>query len=123
MDNKNIILLIEDDEFLRKMYSSKLEREGFVVFSAENGERGLDFMNKIAPKIVLVDILMPKMDGFEFIKKINSSKNTPCPIVIVLTNLSNLEDIKKAKELGASEYIVKANYLPSEVVEIIKKYI
>jgi DNA-binding response OmpR family regulator len=123
MDNKNIILLVEDDEFLRKMYSSKLEMEGFVVFSAENGEIAFDLINKITPKIVLVDILMPKMDGFEFIKKIKHNKSDDYPIIIVLTNLNNLEDIKKAKELGASEYVVKANYLPSEVVGIIKKYI
>jgi DNA-binding response OmpR family regulator len=123
MDKKNIILLVEDDAFLRKMYSTKLEKEGFDVFSAENGQEGLDILKTIVPKVALVDIMMPKMDGFEFIKKIKSDGISPDTVVIVLTNLNSSEDIKKAMELGVSDYIVKVNYLPSEVVEKIKKYI
>ncbi len=123
MKEKDIILLVEDDEFLRRMYSTKLETEGFGVLAAEDGEKALDLVNLSTPKLALVDILMPKMDGFEFIEKIKSVQTLRNIPVIVLTNLSNPEDVKKAKNLGAVEYIVKANYLPSEVVEIIKKYI
>lgn len=117
------ILLIEDDEFLRKMYATKLENSGFDVIIASNGEEAIGILPKDKPDIILTDILMPKKDGFEFLREMRSLPEYKSIPVIVLTNLSEDQDLKRAKELGASEYIVKAHFLPSEVVEVIKKYI
>ena len=122
MENKDIkILIVEDDNFLVEMYTTKFELEGFQVVSAEDGETGLAAAKKEMPSIILLDILMPKMDGFatlEALKKDSSTKNIP---VILLTNLGQKEDIKRGFELGAAGYLIKAHFMPSEVVEKIKK--
>ena len=122
MDTKNIkVLIVEDDNFLVEMYTTKFELEGFSVVSAEDGEKGLEVAKNEHPDIILLDILMPKMDGFTTLvelKKDESLKNTP---VILLTNLGQKEDVKKGFELGAAGYLIKAHFMPSEVVEKIKK--
>lgn len=122
MDTKNIkVLIVEDDNFLVEMYTTKFELEGFSVVSAEDGEKGLEVAKNEHPDIILLDILMPKMDGFTTLvelKKDDSLKNTP---VILLTNLGQKEDVKKGFELGAAGYLIKAHFMPSEVVEKIKK--
>lgn len=122
MDTKNIkILIVEDDNFLVEMYTTKFEIEGFTVFSAEDGEKGLEVAKAQKPDIILLDILMPRMDGFatiEALKKDESTKNIP---VILLTNLGQKEDVKRGFELGAAGYLIKAHFMPSEVVDKIKK--
>jgi len=123
MDNKTRVLLVEDDEFLQRMYATKFEREGLEVITASDGEAAFSVLQKNEVKLALVDIMMPKMDGFEFLKKVRADKKLSSLPVIVLTNLNNEEDIRQAKKLGALEYIVKANFLPSEVLEIMKKHI
>ena len=122
-EKKYKILLVEDDEYLQKMYATKLENSGFSVIAASNGQEGLDILQKDKPDIVLTDILMPQKDGFEFLREMRSLPEYKSIPVIVLTNLSENQDLKRAKGLGANEYIVKAHFLPSEVVEVIKKYI
>lgn len=122
MKNEDIkILLVEDDNFLVEMYTTKFELEGFQVVSAEDGEKGLAAAKVENPDIILLDILMPKMDGFstlEELKKDAALKDIP---VILLTNLGQKEDIKKGFELGAAGYLIKAHFMPSEVVDKIKK--
>lgn len=122
MDNKDIkILIVEDDNFLVEMYTTKFELEGFQVVTAEDGEKGLEVAKAENPNIILLDILMPKMDGFttlEELKKDESLKNIP---VILLTNLGQKEDVKKGFDLGAAGYLIKAHFMPSEVVGKIKK--
>lgn len=121
---KNIkILLIEDDPFLLNMYFTKFEMEGFRVVSADNGESGLKEIFNTKPDIILLDILMPKMSGFEVLENIQKAeeeeiKKIP---VILLTNLNQQEDIAKAMKLGAVDYLVKAHFMPSEVVGKIKR--
>lgn len=122
MDPKDIkILLVEDDNFIVDMYTTKFELEGFQVVSAEDGQKGIDAAKSENPNIILLDILMPKMDGFavlEQLKKDPDTKNIP---VILLTNLGQKEDVKKGFELGAVGYLIKAHFMPSEVVDKIKK--
>ncbi len=123
MTQKPTILLVEDDEFLQRMYSKKFEREGLEILLASDGQQALDILRKKKIDLALVDILMPNMDGFELLKSMRESDKTVNIPVIVLTNLNSAQDINRAKQYNVVEYVVKANFLPSEVLEIVKKYI
>lgn len=122
MPKKKIkILLIEDDSFLLSMYAAKFESENFEVVVAEDGEKGLKLAAREMPSIILLDILLPKMDGFEVLKKLRSNKATDNIPVILLTNLSQRNEIEQGLSMGAEDYLIKAHFMPSEVVEKIKK--
>lgn len=117
------ILLVEDDEMLRDMYTLKMEEEGYTLVTASDGEAGLALALEHKPDIILLDIMMPKMDGFAVlteIKKDESMKNTP---VLLLSNLGQQADVDKGKELGANDYVVKASMTPTQVVEKVKSYL
>jgi len=114
------ILLIEDDTFLANIYKTKFEMEGFVVDVAENGELGLKEVQKRQPDLVLLDILLPKMDGFTVLQHMKEDaelKNIP---VILLTNLGQKDDVEKGLKLGAADYLIKAHFKPSETVDKVK---
>lgn len=116
------VLLVEDDSFLRDICAKKLTKEGFSVFEILNGEQALKNLEKIEPDIILLDIILPAIDGFEVLKQIRSNKNkkikqTP---VIMLSNLGQEDDVKKALELGANDYLIKAHFTTEEIVEKIK---
>lgn len=120
-DKKIKILLVEDDSFLVEMYTTKFELEGFEVSSAEDGQKGLEMVKKDRPDIILLDILMPKMDGFAVLDALKKDKETVDIPVILLTNLGQKDDVKKGFEKGAVGYLIKAHFMPSEVVDKIKK--
>lgn len=122
-DGKTRILLVEDDPFLSSMYSTKFEMENFAVFSAEDGEKGWKLALAEKPDIILLDILMPKMNGFEVLEKLKTNKETDSIPVILLTNLNQKDEIEKGLALGANDYLIKAHFMPSEVVDKIKKVI
>jgi DNA-binding response OmpR family regulator len=115
------ILLIEDDPFLSSMYTTKFESDNFIVTAAEDGDKGLAMAEAENPNIILLDIMLPKMDGFEVLKKIKSNPRISQIPVILLTNLNQKEEIEKGMNLGAADYLIKAHFLPSEVVEKIKE--
>lgn len=119
-EDKKLILLVEDDTFLAGMYKTKFEMEGFSVVTAEDGLKGFQQAKEIKPDIILLDILLPKMDGFEVLDKIRVSKDLQHIPVIMLTNLGQKEDVKKGLERGANGYLIKAHFMPSEVVEKVK---
>lgn len=117
------IVIVEDDTFLAGMYSTRLSTEGYTVLMASDGQAGLDMITKEKPDIILLDIILPEMDGFSVLQKIKSQeavKNTP---VILLTNLGQKADVERGMELGASDYLIKAHFTPSEVVAKIKALI
>ena len=114
------ILLIEDDPFLLSMYSTKFELENFQVFSADDGQKGLNLAFVQMPDIILLDILMPVMNGFEVLEKLKADPTTRAIPVIMLTNLNQKDEIDKAISQGAVDYLIKAHFMPSEVVEKIK---
>ncbi len=120
-ENKEIIALIEDDDFLLKMYQTKLEVEGYKVEVAMDGEKGYSLIQKKKPQVVLLDIVLPKLNGFELLEKMKDESLIEKIPVILLTNLSHKEDIKKGLNLGAKDYLIKAHYMPSEVIEKIKQ--
>ena len=121
MAKKIKILLIEDDPFLLSMYATKFELEGFEIVSAEDGEKALKTASKEKPDIILLDVLLPKMDGFEVLKELKINAETKAAPVILLTNLSQRDDVEKGLALGAVDYLIKAHFMPTEVVEKIKK--
>lgn len=115
------VLLVEDDTFLANIYKTKFEMEGFKVSVAENGEIGLADAKKKKPDIVLLDILLPKMDGFTVLKKLKEDDEVKKIPVILLTNLGQKDDVEKGLELGAIDYLIKAHFKPSETVDKVKK--
>lgn len=115
------VLLVEDDAFLANIYKTKFEMDGFKVSVADNGEAGLSDVKKKNPDIVLLDILLPKMDGFQVLQKLKADTETADIPVILLTNLGQKDDVEKGLELGAADYLIKAHVKPSETVDKVKK--
>ncbi|MFA5360325.1 MAG: response regulator [Patescibacteria group bacterium] len=115
------IFLIEDDSFLLSMYATKFEIENFKVIMAEDGDKGVRLAAKEMPDIILLDILLPKMDGFEVLGEIKANPKIAKIPVILLTNLSQKDEIDKGLKMGAADYLIKAHFMPSEVVDKIKK--
>ncbi|OGI17814.1 MAG: hypothetical protein A3J63_03385 [Candidatus Moranbacteria bacterium RIFCSPHIGHO2_02_FULL_40_12b] len=114
------ILLVEDDVFVSDVYQTKLKQEGFEVISAENGSEAMKKLETVVPDIILLDIIMPYMDGKEVLARLKESekwKNIP---VIILTNLSQRDDVEEILQKGADDYLIKSHFTPSEVVEKIK---
>ena len=117
------ILLVEDDETLRDMYTLKIEAEGYKLLTAADGEVGLALALANHPDVILLDIMMPKMDGFAVLtelKKDEALKQTP---ILMLSNLGQQADVDKGKQLGANDYVVKASMTPTQVVAKIKSYL
>lgn len=117
------VLLVEDDEMLHTMYTQKFTKEGYEVLSGYNGSEGVKLAEEHNPTIILLDIIMPKMDGFAALKKLKKKDATKDIPVILLTNLGQEEDIRKGKELGAVDYFIKANHTPQEVVDKVKEVV
>ncbi len=122
MDNPLLtIFLIEDEGLLSRMYSRKLELDGFQVLVAANGQEGIDILANTSVDLIICDMMMPVLDGLETLKIIKNkhdSKNIP---VIMLSNLSEEAYVSKAIELGAVDYLVKNKLLPADVVIKVKK--
>jgi DNA-binding response OmpR family regulator len=117
------VLLVEDDAFLREICSKKLVKEGFTVFEALDGEQALNGFAKIKPDIILLDIILPAIDGFQILHQIRgyADKKIAQTPVIMLSNLGQEDDIKKAMDMGANDYLVKAHFTTEEIVGKIKK--
>jgi len=115
------ILIVEDEQFLLDMYKIKLEREGFDVLTAFDGEEGLQITRAEKPDLILLDIVMPKMDGYRFLKELRADPAIKDTLVYVLSNLGQAAEIKKGLEDGADAYLIKANVTPGQLVEKINK--
>lgn len=117
------ILFIEDEAALQKTLGSFLKKEGFEVLAASNGEDGLRLAKAKAPQLILLDLILPRRDGFEVLKALKEDETTTSIPVIVLTNLEQMADVDKALALGATTYLVKASYSLEEVIEKVKEAI
>ncbi len=115
------ILFIEDESALQKTVGEILKQEGYEVIPALDGEVGLKLAQRKTPDLILLDLVLPKIHGFEVLKKLKENSETKNIPVIILTNLEGIEDIDKAIELGAQSYLVKAQYELKELVEKVKK--
>jgi DNA-binding response OmpR family regulator len=122
--NKKIkILIIEDDTFLSNMYATKLRMCDFEVFTCQDGDIGLDYIKEEKPDIVLLDVMMPRFNGYNVLKVMRSDENMKDIPVVLLTNLSQKRHVDKGIALGATDYLVKAHFMPTEVIEKIKQTI
>jgi two-component system OmpR family response regulator len=117
---KKKILIVEDDNFVAEVYFAKLTEMGYEAILAQNGEEGLSRLNSDKVDLILLDILMPIMDGLEMLeelKKHDEWKNIP---VILLTNVGEKESIQKVREFGVKSYLIKSHFTPAEVIEKIE---
>ena len=122
-EDKKKIMVVEDDVFVMDIYHTKLEQEGFQVIEAANGLEAIKKLEEVIPDVMLLDILMPYMDGLEVLEKIKADdrfKNIP---VVLLTNLSQKEEVNKGLKLGANDYLIKSHFTPSEVLDKIKNFL
>ncbi|MDD5693400.1 MAG: response regulator [Patescibacteria group bacterium] len=115
------VLIIEDDRYISKMYQLKLSLDGMDVQVADNGRIGVEKVKEFKPEIILLDILMPELDGYEVLKIIKNDSETKNIPVLILSNLGQEDHIQKGLQLGAAGYIVKSQYTPSKVVDKIKE--
>ncbi|MDP2637400.1 MAG: response regulator [bacterium] len=115
------ILLIEDDPLLIDIYSTKLKESGFEVEVAENGEKGLAMLEQSVPDLVLLDIVLPKQNGWEVLQSIRAKEELKGLKVVLLSNLGQKEEIEKGLSLGADRYLIKAHFTPTQVVEELQK--
>ncbi len=119
------VLLVEDDQILARLYQTKFQKEGFDIKLAFDGQEGFDGMKSFSPDLVILDLIMPKVDGFTFLEKVRSDSElskraTP---ILVLSNLGQEADIKKAIEMGAKDFFIKADVSLSQMVEKVRKYL
>jgi len=108
-DAKKIVLIIEDDEMLLRALYLAFLHSGFTIATAEDGETGLRMTERLKPDLVLLDLLLPKMSGFDYLKAVKSNQETKATPVIILSNLGDKDDMEKSLALGARDYFVKAN--------------
>lgn len=120
---ENAILIVEDDKFLRELISQKLLKEGYKIEQAVDGEEGVKKAKEIKPSIILLDLILPGIDGFEVLAKIKEDPDTKEIPVIILSNLGQREDVEKGLKLGASDYLIKAHFTPGEIIEKMKNII
>src|SRR6185436_18893223 len=120
MDKKIKVLVVEDEEILLTALSEELKQEGFDVIGAKDGVEGLEKAASEQPDLMLLDLVMPRLDGISTLKQLKSQDNTKNIPVVILTNLSDYDKISDALSMGAMDYLVKANYRLEELVAKIK---
>lgn len=114
------ILIVEDDKFLRELMTRKLLSLQYEVVSASDGEEGLEKIKTELPDVVLLDLILPGINGFEVLELAKKDSATAKIPIIILSNLGQSEDIKKGLELGAQDFLVKAHFTPQEIVDKLK---
>ncbi len=120
MEQKKV-LSIEDDVFLSSLVSGKLIEAGFAVITAGTGADGLSKVKIEHPHLILLDLMLPDMGGFEILEKIKADPESKMIPVVILSNLGGREEIEKGIQLGAASYLVKSNILPHEVAEMVSQ--
>jgi len=119
------VLLVEDDQILAKLYQTKFNKEGIDMQLASDGQEGLEKFKSFNPDLIILDLIMPRVDGFTFLAKAKedpllSGRKVP---ILVLSNLGQESDIKRAQELGAKDFFVKADISLSQMIDKVKKYL
>ena len=123
MDQEKIVL-VEDDTFIHELYRSTLTTAGYNVISAKDGEKGLNIIKgNTDAKLILLDLMLPKMNGIDVLKEMKKDPVTKNLSVIVLTNVSEERVVKEALKLGANAYLIKVDYTPRQVIDMVRQYI
>jgi DNA-binding response OmpR family regulator len=129
MDNNNpagkapLILIVEDDPALSKLYDEKFKKEGFNTMVARDGKSGLNMALTQNPNLILLDMLLPHLNGLDVLGKVMEDENGKKIPVIILTNIAEREEADKALKMGAKEYLAKAMHDPSDIVERVRKHL
>jgi len=119
--NKGKICIIDDEPMILEMYQERLKKEGYQVITATDGISGFNIIKKNKPNLALIDIIMKKKDGISLIKELKKNKELKCIPIIILTNLDDQNVRKKACQLGVLFYLIKPNFLPSQIAEIVNE--
>jgi len=117
------ILIIEDDKYFLNILLKKLEKEGFSVISASEGISGIRKLKEEKPDLIILDLVLPGIDGFEILKRAKQNPETKKIPIIILSNLGQEQEVEKGLSLGASDFLIKAHFTPKMVIEKIKKYL
>lgn len=119
---KKNILIIEDDQFFRELITKTLVSGGFGVLGAIDGQKGIEKAKESKPDLILLDLLLPNIDGFEVLSSLKSDSNTSFIPIIILSNLDSKDDIEKGLKLGASAFLIKSQLNSNEIIEKIKSF-
>ncbi|MBZ9569527.1 response regulator [Patescibacteria group bacterium] len=114
------ILIIEDDKFLRDLMAQKLTKEGYEILEAIDGEIGIKKVREEKPDLVLLDLILPGIDGFEVLSRMKENPDLAKIPVIILSNLGQREDVERGLKMGAVDYLIKAHFTPREIIDKIK---
>lgn len=117
------VLIIEDDKFLLKLYSEKLQREGYSVIGATTGEEGLEKTLAEKPDLIILDLILPRKSGFEVLKEIKANPQIKDIPIVILSILGQKSDIKKGLELGANAYLAKPDFFINKLSEVVKEHL
>jgi DNA-binding response OmpR family regulator len=115
------ILFVEDDPFIRDIYLTKLKELGFEAKGVENAEKTFELVKDFKPDLLLLDIILPDLDGWELLRRLREEKLIEKTKVVVLSNLEQKTEVDKSEALGVEKFFIKANYTPSEVADYLKK--
>ena len=121
MNTENTILIVEDDDFLRSLAVTKLEKEGFTVAVAVDGNDGLAKIASVKPDLILLDLMLPGVDGFGIMEKLQEEGTLVQQKIIIFSNLGSDEDIRRAQQYNVEDYLVKSSFTLDELVEKIKE--
>ena len=118
---KKNILIVEDDEFFRELLRKKLTLIGFNIIEAANGEEGIEMTKSKKPDLIILDLLLPNIDGFEVLSKVKTNSDTSSIPVIIVSNLGQQEDVERGLKLGATDYLIKSQFDIDSIVSKVKK--
>jgi len=121
--NRRTVLIVDDDNMLVNMYRAKFCHENYDVLTAYNGEQGLDLIKDRKPEFVVMDVMMPKMDGLEVLRHIRETPDIKDTPVLMISNEGKAEFVNEAKKYGAKDYMVKADYNPEDIVKKVSSYL
>lgn len=123
MSKKQKVLIVEDDKFISRAHGNGLEQAGYEVLVATDGVEAEKMIKKKKPDLIILDLIIPKKDGFDLLKNIKKDSKLKKIPVLILSNLGQDSDIEKGKKLGAEDYLIKSDYSMKEVVEKVKAYL
>lgn len=118
-----IIFLIEDDRFLRMVFQKRLQEGGYTVFTAADGEEAINLLGTTVPDLILLDMILPKKNGFEVLQEIRSRDTFKAVPVVALSNLSQGKDVEQAKKMGVAGYLTKSNVSLVNLLDEVRKYL
>jgi DNA-binding response OmpR family regulator len=122
-ENAKKVMLVEDDQFLSSLIKARLEKDGFQVIQAFDGDQAIEILTGNRPNLIILDLIMPKTNGFEVLKNISLTPGLDQIPVIIVSNLAQDSDIEKARQLGAREYFVKVKISIDDLVDKIKSLV